>query len=81
MDVFLCGFSFIILGIIICFHPILHNPWYQHTFDFTDYNIPFGSALIIFGVLAIWSEIRRRNRRRRDKLKDGPKTPPSKEET
>jgi uncharacterized membrane protein HdeD (DUF308 family) len=68
MDVFAGCFS-ILVGVMICLQPMLYSQRYGHTLDFTGYNIPLGTLLIIFGILAIWSEVRKRIKQRKEKLK------------
>jgi hypothetical protein len=49
---------FICLGIIVITKSGLYN--YGYHIDFTGYNILAGSIFILIGILFIWSEIRKR---------------------
>ncbi len=60
------GIFLILFGIKLYFIPVWYNPKYGTVFDFTDYNIFFGSVCILFGILFIWSEIRKRIRKKKE---------------
>ncbi len=61
------GICIIIVGLGLVFQSTLYSPIYGHSINFTGYNIPFGSVCILFGILFIWSEIRKKIRKTKEK--------------
>lgn len=56
----LLGIVLAVFGCAIIVQPRWHSSKYDYNFDFTGIHIPFGSALIIIGVIFIWSALRRK---------------------
>lgn len=54
MGAILAGGVSVALGIKIILHPKWYSSVKAHQFDFTGYNIPFGIAWIIIGLVIIW---------------------------
>jgi|WetSurMetagenome_2_1015567.scaffolds.fasta_scaffold14015_7 hypothetical protein len=54
------GVSFVFFGIMVIIkHRFCHWAYAPYCADFTGYSTPFGSILILIGILLLWSEIRR----------------------
>ncbi len=60
------GICIIIVGLGLIFQAALYSPIYGRSINFTGYNILFGSICILFGILFIGSEIRKRMKKKNE---------------
>jgi len=65
MSVILAAVTLIYLGVIIIWKSRLCH-WADYCISFTGYNLPVGSVLLIVGIYLFWSEIRKRNKKRKE---------------
>lgn len=70
LNVFL-SVMMILVGLKLFFFPRWYSHKYSHLFDFTGYNYLLGSVCILWGLLFLWLEIRKRKRRRQGKKEKG----------
>lgn len=42
--------------------PMHYSARYQHTFDFTEYNILAGGIMIIVGVAYVWMTLKKKSK-------------------
>jgi hypothetical protein len=56
----LTGLVTAIFGLSIITGPKFYDRLYARYWDFTEVRIPFGTALIIIGIIFIWSALRRK---------------------
>ncbi len=66
MGPILAGIVLVLFGIKLLFIPKWFNPIWGRLMDFTNYNIFFGSICILFGILFIGSEIRKRMKKKNE---------------
>jgi hypothetical protein len=53
----------ILLGEKIIWNPIYYNKRLGHVIDVSGFNLPLGYSLIIFGIVLIFFQLRRNNKK------------------
>lgn len=56
----LTGLVTAIFGLSIITGPTFYDRLYGRYWDFTDVRVPFGGALILMGILFVWSALRKK---------------------
>jgi len=54
------GIALILMGVEIWFNPVHHSSKYQISFDFSEARFLVSTAMIILGILWLWTTFRKR---------------------
>ena len=60
IGILLAGFIWVVLGVGIIIKPKFLDRLYDFHWDFTEIKWPFGIFLVGFGLITIWSALRKR---------------------
>jgi hypothetical protein len=55
----IAGIALVSLGIGVIIHPRFYDRFLQYQFDYTSFNLLFGTFMTIVGILLLWTNLKK----------------------